>query len=264
MARHGAVDTARPAHFLMRLGRLKLGAMTGDSDDSASRASSSPFPPPPSSSPPPTPPQPQQPRWAWWVVGVLIPVIGIIVTLIVSNQGSSPSAGSKPSADVTESADSTPPASPKPSTDVTDSTNSTPTATAGHEGTGEKSPKIRFGPELLELPEGDENIDLDSNPPLVLRAITRGTDLGISSSPLSLSTLNGMSRLAPLPSSDSDPSEAECTEQVQNNGTYNLDLTKGTRYCAVSREGRTAYLRAVAAPTEGTVRLEVTVWELPS
>ncbi len=60
-----------------------------------------------------------------------------------------------------------------------------------------------------------------------------------------------------------DPSEAECAGALRANGTYNWDLTKGTRYCAVSREGRTAYLRAVAVPAEGTIRLEVTVWEIP-
>lgn len=83
---------------------------------------------------------------------------------------------------------------------------------------------------------------------------------------LSLGTINGAPRFAPLPPSGPDPSEAECAESIQTNGTYDLQLVKGARYCAVTRDGRTVFVRAVAAQPEGEgiVRLEVTVWELPS
>lgn len=217
---HGSVDPPRLARFLMRLGRLKLGAMTGDSDDSRPRASSSPLPPPPSSPPLPTPPQPQQPRWAWWVVGVLIPVVGIIVTLIISNQGSSPSAGSDPPTEVTDSASA---------------------AASGGETRG-NPPKVRFGPGNIDVPD-QSNIELDSEPPFVVANGTKGTDLYIST-PTLVSEESGQ-KLAPLPPSGSDPSEAECAEQAQNNGTYQFQLTRGARVCAQSDEGRTAYIRAV-------------------
>ncbi|MEU2085142.1 hypothetical protein ABZ569_25185 [Streptomyces albus] len=124
-------------------------------------------------------------------------------------------------------------------------------------------PELRFGPKIIDFPDGDEKIDLDSVPPLILDKSTRGTDIGVDVSNADLDTLDGDPRLAPLPSSGSEPSEAECVKAVETNGTYNVDLTKGTRYCAVSGEGRTTYLRAVAVPTEGTIRLEVTVWEIP-
>lgn len=156
--------------------------------------------------------------------------------------------------------------SPKPSTGTPEEANSTPTAEASREDAGEKSPETRFGPKIVEFPSFNWSVDLDSKPPLVMETSTRGTDLGLYCCSLSLGTINGEGRLAPLPSSGPVPSEAECAEQIQTNGTYNLRLIKGARYCAVTREGRTVYVRAVAAQPEGegVVRLEVTVWELPS
>lgn len=44
-----------------------------------------PVPPPPAG--PPSPPAPGHgaPKWAWWVVGILIPVLGLVVTLITQS-----------------------------------------------------------------------------------------------------------------------------------------------------------------------------------
>ncbi len=70
--------------------------------------------------------------------------------------------------------------------------------------------------------------------------------------------------MAPISGSGSVLSEAECTERIEQNGTYTAELSRGARFCVQTGEGRTAYLRTVAAPTNGPVRLEVTVWEKPS
>lgn len=121
---------------------------------------------------------------------------------------------------------------------------------------------MRSGPEVVDFPEGDEVIDLDSEPPIVIDRITRGTDFGVDVSDPAIGTLNGEDGPAPLPPSDKEPSEAECLEAMWINPTYNLELTKGSRYRAVSRDGRTARLRAVAVPAEGTIRLEATVREM--
>lgn len=32
---------------------------------------------------------PQQPRWAWWVVGIVLPLVGILITIMVSRPVSS-------------------------------------------------------------------------------------------------------------------------------------------------------------------------------
>lgn len=239
--------------------------MTGDSSDNIP-PTTPPLPPPPSSPPLPPPlrlPQPPEPRSSWWVVGFLTPVlvaiISVIGVLIANSQGSASPDGSKPPSGATESADPALPGSSKPSTGAT---TSSPTVSSSSDGTRETPPKVRFGPQIFDFP-GDENIDLDSNPPILIDTLTRGTDVGFYGDRTSLGTLNGDPRLAPLPPSGPDPSEAECVAAVQANGTYNLPLTRGARYCAISRDGRTAYLRAVAAPAVGTIRLEVTVWEIP-
>ncbi len=260
----------RFARFLTRLEKSRSASMTRDSHDNTPPASP-PLPSPSRSpSPSPLPSQPQEPQQppphksAWWIVGFLAPVlvaiIGLIGVLIANKPEPASREDSKPPNDATESRESALPGASKPSTGTTTSSSSMPSNSGG--STKGPPPEVRFGPDILDFP-GDENIDLDSRPPLLIGTLTRGTDVGFYGDRTSLSTLNGESRLAPLPPSGPDPSEAECVAAVQANGTYHLPLTRGARYCAISRDGRTAYLRAVAAPAEGTIRLEVTVWEIP-
>ncbi|MFD4482798.1 hypothetical protein ACFWPU_42755 [Streptomyces sp. NPDC058471] len=131
----------------------------------------------------------------------------------------------------------------------------------------EKPPKVRFGPGdmVASIPDGASNIDLDSAPPLVAESDIKGQDLviGATTGNPTLDTEDSELSLAPLPSGGPAPSEAHCAEQVQKNGAYTAELTRGARFCVQTTEGRTAFLRTVAAPTEGTVRLKVTVWDLP-
>ncbi|MCL3999121.1 hypothetical protein [Streptomyces lavenduligriseus] len=75
---------------------------------------------------------------------------------------------------------------------------------------------------------------------------------------------NCTSVVAPLPASGHEPSEAECAEQIQTNKAFQPDMTRGTRFCVQTGEGRTAYLRVISAGIgKAPVRLKATVWELP-
>jgi hypothetical protein len=67
-----------------------------------------PPPPPPY---PPSPPRTDPPRWAWWVGGIAIPVVGILVTVAFGGKDSGPVAAPAPG--TVDSA--TQPASPSPS-----------------------------------------------------------------------------------------------------------------------------------------------------
>lgn len=193
------------------------------------------------------PPQPQQPRWAWWLVGIVIPVLGLIVTLVVGSRNDS--AGSEP-----------------PSVRAADK-DATPAATVGAEVAGEAlPPKVRFTGEVrIELGNGGESVDLDSTPPLVGQSFN-GADIAIGATTdrPTLGTPDSGLRLAPLPASGPVPGEAECAAAVTRNGAYTAYLTRGARFCVQTRDGRTAYLRTVAAPAAGSVRIAVTVWEQPS
>ncbi|OAH10687.1 hypothetical protein STSP_59750 [Streptomyces jeddahensis] len=178
------------------------------------------------------------------MVGIAVPLVGIVVTLLVNRAtpASSPA--------------------PQPSTDRADS--AAPTSTEKR-GTGSAPPpKVRFGPgdvRLEFLLTG--HVDLDSAPPLATDSRTDGTDISLESH----TWVDVHGQLAPLPSTGPDPSEAECTAQLQNNGTeWIKKLARGVRFCVQTYEGRTAYARVITAPTEsaaGTVLLKVTVWELP-
>lgn len=73
----------------------------------------------PSHPPLPTPPAPGHgpPRWAWWVVGILIPVLGLIVTLITQSGNNSPrDAATQPSAAAVEPVTPETPTSETPAT----------------------------------------------------------------------------------------------------------------------------------------------------
>ncbi|MEU5160213.1 hypothetical protein AB0G74_11470 [Streptomyces sp. NPDC020875] len=195
--------------------------------------------------PGPPPPRPQQPRWAWWLVGIVIPVTGIIVTLLVSGRGSS--------------------SDKEPSGAGGTGKGAAATATAAPEkGT---PPKVRFSGEVrIELTHGGEEIDLDSAPPIVGQSF-KGADIniGATSGDPTIGTEDSALVLAPLPpGSGPVPGEAECAERIEKNGGYHAELTRGARFCVQTQDGRTAYVRTVAAPTNGPVRLSVTVWEQPN
>lgn len=96
---------------------------------STSGAPSTP-PPPPS---PPLPPRTEPPRWAWWVGGIAIPLVGIAVTAVVSGNPDPVAAPAPlPVPDSPQPALSTPP-SPAPSPEATSSPTGGPTASASPE-----------------------------------------------------------------------------------------------------------------------------------
>lgn len=151
----------------------------------------------------------------------------------------------------------------QPDVPVADAPPRAPDAVPAHQGGQETAPEastpVRWGPgEIVIEPTSD--VDLDSIPPLVASGIG-GADIYVSGS---IATEDSVFTLAPLPSGGTDPTEAECAAHIETNGTYNGDLDRGARFCVQTAEGRTAYLRIIAAPIgSAPVRLEATVWELP-
>jgi hypothetical protein len=180
------------------------------------------------------------------VVGIAVPLVGIVVTLLVNR--------------------ATPESSAVPQPSTGQAGPAAPTSTEKR-GTGSApSAKVRFGPgdvRLEFLLGGTGHVDLDSAPPLRTDRRTDGTDISLESH----TEIDVHGQLAPLPSTGPDPSEAECAAQLQNNGTEWIEkLDRGLRFCVQTYEGRTAYARVINAPAEGaagTVLLKVTVWELP-
>ncbi|MEU6353874.1 hypothetical protein ABZ896_31850 [Streptomyces sp. NPDC047072] len=201
-----------------------------------------------------TPTEPhQQPRWAWWVVGILVPLLGIVVTVVLSgsdgdDRGETNSASVAPSSSAVT--DSSAPARTTPS----------PSKSAD---------KVLYGPAVVEADVsegGTVNIDLDASSPVVSKA-TKGSDViyGATTGAPTLSIWNSGSNLAPLPEADPTPTAESCMEAVERNGTYNLEAHRGDRLCLLTGEGRVVYIHVLAAPPGlGIGKLDLTVWEAPA
>lgn len=99
----------------------------------------------PDGSPPPLPPHPPHvpphgpptghgaPRWAWWVVGIVIPVVGLVVTVLTQQRPDAPQAKPPSEHAPTAAPPASTPAAPGASADedtLTDSPSPTPSATA--------------------------------------------------------------------------------------------------------------------------------------
>lgn len=216
-------------------------------------------------SPPQGPHQPphqqphQQPRWAWWVVGIVVPVVGILITVLLN--GSGPSNDDKGDAGAAGGSVRSAP------------TPSAPTAPPSSASTGEQPAKnapadrVRFGPAIVAADTTDSGsyIELDTSRPIVSGTDIKGGDIifGASIGDPNLFVPDSASNLAPLPGSGAAPTAEECAESVDRNDTYTSEVKRGDRFCLLTDEGRVAYLRVVTAPSRGTGKLDVTVWETP-
>ncbi|WP_330306212.1 MULTISPECIES: hypothetical protein [unclassified Streptomyces] len=201
-------------------------------------------------------PAPVQPRWAWWVVGIVVPVVGIAAALFVSNRHSAPYGGESAAAAGAPSA-----AHDK----------SQPSAGGG---SGSKKPKSRvlYGPVPIQFETSayGVDIDFDSRKPLVGDSL-KGGDLSAvtdASGMAGTTNFHGGPRLAaliaPISNGSSDPSEADCAEALQSNGDESFnDPPSDAQFCVQTTEGRVAFVRvAPGAPAGQSMKLTATVWDL--
>lgn len=115
---------------------------------------------------PTDPPQgPQQPRWAWWVVGIVIPLVGVLFTVLVSGSGSSDDKSVEPAPTQT-SASTVPTGKEQPT--------ASPALSAA-------AAKVRYGPVVIEtdMAGGGQSVELDSTEPILMGALAKGEDFGV-------------------------------------------------------------------------------------
>ncbi|MGW1108137.1 hypothetical protein [Streptomyces sp. NPDC002540] len=193
-----------------------------------------------------------QPRWAWWVVGIVIPIIGILVTLLANGTGN-------------------------PSPEAREDGGKPPTGNSDSEGLpapdSQQTPKIMYGPEVIAVKVSayGSNLELDSSKPMPL-ASGKGSDLTATSAGDGTNASTRFfappaeDRLAPLPQGSPKPTAAACGEAIRRNASYEIDnLISGRQFCMYTDEGRTAYVRVISAPAASNViKIEVTVWNLAS
>ncbi len=108
-------------------------------------------------------------------------------------------------------------------------------------------------------------IELDTPAPIVGESSLKGADIifGASLGDPNLFVPGSGSRLAPLPASGADPTAGECADSVESRGSYTAGVKRGDRFCLLTDEGRVAYLKVLTAPSAGTGKLDVTVWDTP-
>ncbi|GAA0327383.1 hypothetical protein ACKI1I_18110 [Streptomyces turgidiscabies] len=204
---------------------------------------------------PPTPPQaPQPPRWAWWVVGIVIPVVGLLVTLLVSRPNSSDDRADENVAPT--------PTRSSASADAADQEQPAPAPPKSPEA--QTAQKALYGPETVDADTTNSGsyIDLDGSGPIVMGDANKSADIIFGAS-LGLFVPGSASNLAPLPDSGAAPTAVECADAVQEAGTYTADAKPGGRFCLMTGKGRVAYLKVVTAPSVGTGKLNITVWDTP-
>ncbi|MET7568109.1 hypothetical protein ABZT04_06335 [Streptomyces sp. NPDC005492] len=212
--------------------------------------------------PPQGPPPSHPPRWAWWFVGIVIPVVGILVTILLAKPG-----GSDDGAD--------------------QNGQSGPTASTRSDGAGQSGGKTQsstppaadaqkwqkvYGPAKVTAEQSISGtyVELDTpKEPLVLSGGGDGADLyfGSANGDPSISVPVSANNLAPLPDTGSAPTAEACLESVDRNGSYSASPVKrGEEYCLLTGEGRIAYLKVVTMPDGGVGGgiLDVTVWETPA
>lgn len=190
-----------------------------------------------------------QPKWAWWVVGIVIPVVGIIVSIQLASKSDS---GDKSDAGgLSQSASS--------GASASGGSESKPPASAAADGPA----KVFAGPVKITLTEGSSYVDLDNSKPFPGPS-DKGADVGTgfmlptqdlyppkSGNVMAVSSPDGP-----------EPTKADCVSLIKKNGTYTSgELTTGTRLCLQTNEGRIAYLRVTAVPTRKALMFEATVWE---
>ncbi|MFJ4684408.1 hypothetical protein [Streptomyces sp. NPDC088789] len=178
----------------------------------------------------------QQPRWAWWVIGIVIPVLGIAVTVLVARPGPADGKGGG-------SASSAPAAQP----------------------TGEAPGSPGYGPRTVEVDTsgGDASVEFDTAVPLAGSGTVEGADLVVNASTGAAPTLSvpdSARTLAPHHGSPTAPTAEECAASVERHGTRTATSKSGGRYCLTTDQGRTVHLRFLTADPSGVSQVEVTVW----
>jgi hypothetical protein len=212
---------------------------------------------------PPPAPQQHQPRWAWWVIGIVIPLVGILVTVLVSRPGARDDKSDARPLPTRSSATAKDGAPQAPADRPTDEAEDT----GGAQDTEAARPV--FGPKEIQADTTNSGsyIDFDGTEPLVVASSTiEGADLIIGAPTGGTPTLfvpDSQQTLAPLAGSGDVPTAQECTDSVGRNATYTLEATRGGRFCLETDEGRTVYLKVITNPSAGPARLQVAVWGPP-
>ncbi|MFD6528454.1 hypothetical protein [Streptomyces sp. NPDC060184] len=236
----------------------------------APQESPGPAPQEPPRAAPPEPPRPDHapPKWSWWVVGILVPVLGLIVTLIVQTGNSTsrdplapPSAASRDSAEsATPAGSGTSETTDPDGTPADDDTLTSPSPSPSEASPSEPSPSepstkiLRTGD--FTLAEGN-SADLEHG---TVGASVESPDMAWSGGG-SFSVLNG--RVAE-PSQGATP--RVCADMLLTFPHVTAEMNyglEGTWYCMPTSANHLAAVAWLGRGHDG-MRFHYIVWDTPA
>ncbi|WP_331772384.1 hypothetical protein OG948_53675 (plasmid) [Embleya sp. NBC_00888] len=191
------------------------------------------------------------------MVGIVIPVVGIAVTIWVA-VGLSFGGGDRSDEAATGSARS--PSRTLPAT----AGGSAPDVPPWASPPAEAPPEVRIGSVELVLEPGLQYLDLDAGPPMATPSAAGAELVALfDARPPSLATEGPTARVARLPQGARAATPAECRAALAKYGSSQaVAAAVGTRYCVATDEGHVAYVEIVlGVPVEPHVRMKATVWK---
>ncbi|WP_436786141.1 hypothetical protein [Yinghuangia sp. YIM S10712] len=188
-----------------------------------------------------------QPRWAWWVVGILIPLLGIGVSIWVAGKSDSDD-----KADVSATA-------PADTTGGAGGSAGAPTS-APPAAQNNAPAKVLYGPGELTVDPDSQYVVLDAEAPIA-QSGEQGAELNVlfNVPPVSMITTDHAETIAALPAGGADPTAAECAEAVSKRGSDSGELAPGNRYCVKTTGGRTAYVEPTRVSFKA-VTFRIIIW----
>ncbi|WP_225097880.1 hypothetical protein [Streptomyces sp. CoH27] len=191
----------------------------------------------------------RQPKWAWWVVGILIPVLAIVVPVLIALRPSSSdtNAHATASPSTSESAseterNSTPPSTqaPAPSVSLSDASNSI--QYNGPVRIAESGPQLDYNPPKRDNLSADVVLGLIDPP----RISTK------DSSAVNLAVWPGQKM----------PTRQACSDLISTQGVWMVEVQKGTVICLKTQAGRIAVLTITSTSDSFStgVMAQATVW----
>ncbi|MFF7244939.1 hypothetical protein ACFZBU_13695 [Embleya sp. NPDC008237] len=131
---------------------------------------------------------------------------------------------------------------------------------------GGQPARVLFGPGPVTVDPNKQYVEFDTSPPLVSQS-NKAVDLffAYTLGDPDLMTVGSTNTLAALPQGSPEPTAEVCADAVAKRGTYvGGKLAQGARYCMITNEGRTGYIKVTGPAAAGVpLRLEATVWDLP-
>jgi hypothetical protein len=190
------------------------------------------------------------------VAGIVIPVVGILVTVLVARPGSSGDDGDR----TVESA----PTASAPSGGDAGQGGGEEQSSAPPAADGQQYRKV-YGPVEVDAEASitGSYIELDKSKPFAMSAGTDAADIifGSETGDPSLVVPDSATKLAQWAEPDTAPTPEKCMESVGSTSSYSALVKPGQTYCLQTSEGRIALLEVVTAPDSGGGTLDVTTWE---